>query len=226
MRYKIVGAPFPVVICELSPGESVVCQRGAMAWMSGNVRMNTGFGGRGLGGLFSRMVSGENVFQNEYTAQGGEGTIAFRSDTPGEILAVDIGPGRSILAQKGAYLASEKEVNIEVAFQKSLGAGFFGGEGFILQKYTGRGIVFLGIDGTTVDYTLAHGETMLMDTGTFAAAEDTVSVDVEMVQGIGNIVAGGEGLFNTRVTGPGTIWMQTMPLSNIALSISRLLPKR
>ncbi|MDR0644970.1 MAG: TIGR00266 family protein [Treponema sp.] len=224
MTYQIVGAPFPVVICELEAGESMACQTGAMAWMTQNVRMKTNTGG--LGGIFSRVATGESLFQNRYTAEGGTGTIAFRAEAPGEIIALEIHPSKSIIAQKGAFIAAETGVNIEIAMQKSLGAGFFGGEGFILQRFTGNGVVFLGIDGTVVDYYLEAGETMVMDTGTFAAAESTVSVDVEMIHGLGNVLAGGEGMFNTKAVGPGKIWLQTMPLSSFAQSILKMLPKR
>jgi len=226
MTYNIAGAPFPVVICELNAGETVICQAGAMAWMTGGLRMKSGFGGKGIGGIFSRMMSGESLFLNEYAAETGSGTIAFRAEAPGEILAIRLGGTKTILAQRGAFLASEKSVKMEIALQKSLGAGLFSGEGFVLQRFSGNGLVFINIDGTAVDYELAAGETMLMDTGTFAAAEDSVSVDVEMVRGIGNMIAGGEGLFLTRARGPGKIWMQTMPLSNIAKALSRFLPKR
>ncbi|MDR0411719.1 MAG: TIGR00266 family protein [Treponema sp.] len=226
MTYQIVGTPFPVVICELEAGESMTCQAGAMAWMTKNIRMNTNTGGGGLGGIFSRVMTGESLFQNRYTAERGTGSIAFRAEAPGEIIAVEINARKSIISQKGAFIAAETGVNVEIALQKSLGAGFFGGEGFILQRFTGNGMVFLGIDGTAVDYTLDAGETMIMDTGTFAAAENTVSVDVEMVRGLGNMVAGGEGLFNTKATGPGKIWLQTMPLSSFAQAILKMLPKR
>jgi uncharacterized protein (TIGR00266 family) len=197
-----------------------------MAWMTQNVKMKTNAGGGGLGGIFSRVATGESLFQNQYTAERGTGHIAFRAEAPGEIIPVEISPYKSVVAQKGAFIAAETGVNIEIAFQKSLGAGFFGGEGFILQRFTGSGMVFLGIDGTAVDYNLDAGETMIMDTGTFAAAESTVSVDVEMVRGLGNILAGGEGLFNTKATGPGKIWLQTMPLSSLAQTIFKMLPKR
>jgi uncharacterized protein (TIGR00266 family) len=225
MQYRIEGTPFPVVMCELAENEQVACQSGAMAWMSDNMRMNTNAGNSGIGGLFSRMVSGESLFQNVYTAVGGVGSIAFGAEAPGDIIAAEISPYNSIVAQKGAYIASELGVRIEIALQK-LGAGFFGGDGFILQKFTGGGTVFLGIDGTTVNYELAAGERLIVDTGAFAAAESTVSIDVQMTKGLGNIIAGGEGLFSTTVTGPGKIWLQTMPLTTFAKALFKMLPKR
>jgi uncharacterized protein (TIGR00266 family) len=224
MQYKIEGTPFPVVMCELNAGEQIACQSGAMAWMSENMRMRTNAGNNGLGGILSRMVSGESLFQNLYTAEGAPGSIAFSAQAPGEIIAAVISPQKSIVAQKGAYIASELGVHTEIALQKP-GAGFFGGDGFVMQKFTGSGIVFLGIDGTTVNYDLAVGEKLIIDTGAFAAAESTVSIDIQMVKGLGNIIAGGEGVFNTTVTGPGRIWLQTMPMSTFAQAIYKILPK-
>jgi uncharacterized protein (AIM24 family) len=160
-----------------------------------------------------------------YTAEGKPGTIAFAVTVPGDIIAVEIGAGATFVAQKGAFVASEIGVKIEIALQK-VGAGFFGGEGFILQRFTGNGTVFLSIDGSTVLYDLAPGEKLIVDTNAFAAAESTVSVDVQMVKGLGNIVAGGEGMFSTTVTGPGKVWLQTLPMSALAQAISRVLPKK
>jgi len=224
MQYEIKGTPFPVVICGLNPNETVVCQKGAMTWMSANMHMNTNMGG-GLGKLFSKVVSGESMFQNEYTAQGGAGEIAFGSSIPGEIIAVEINPSRTIVAQKSAFLASEKSVNMEIFFQKKLGSGFFGGEGFIMQKFSGNGMLFIEVDGSTIEYDLAPGETLMVDTGYLCAMDATVSVDVEMVKGVGNALFGGEGLFNTKVTGPGHVWLQTMPMPQFANSLLPYIPK-
>lgn len=215
MKYEIKGTPLPVVICTLAPGESMSTERGAMSWMSPNMRMSTNAGGS-IGKAFSRMFSGESMFQNTYTAEGREGMIAFASSFPGEILAVPISGGSGIVAQKTAFLASESTVSMEVFFQKKLGSGFFGGEGFIMQRFSGQGMLFLEIDGSVIEYELARGEAMLIDTGYLACMEATVSIDIEAVKGLGNMVFGGEGLFNTRVTGPGRIWLQTMPASAIA----------
>jgi uncharacterized protein (TIGR00266 family) len=224
VKYEIKGAPLPVVVCNLEAGESLKTERGAMSWMSGNMQMETNAGG-GLGKMFSRAISGESIFQNVYTAQGGPGMIAFASSFPGNILAMEVTPQKPIIAQKSAFLASEMGVNMEIFFQKKLGAGFFGGEGFIMQKFTGNGIVFLEIDGSIVEYNLAPGETMIIDTGYLAVMDSTVSIDIQTVKGVGNVLFGGEGLFNTKLTGPGHVWLQTMPVPAVASSLSPYLIK-
>jgi uncharacterized protein (TIGR00266 family) len=224
VKYEIKGAPLPVVVCNLEAGESLKTERGAMSWMSGNMQMETNAGG-GLGKMFSRAISGESIFQNVYTAQGGPGMIAFASSFPGNILAMEVTPQKPIIAQKSAFLASEMGVNMEIFFQKKLGAGFFGGEGFIMQKFTGNGIVFLEIDGSIVEYNLAPGETMIIDTGYLAIMDSTVSIDIQTVKGVGNVLFGGEGLFNTKLTGPGHVWLQTMPVPAVASSLSPYLIK-
>jgi len=224
VKYEIKGTPLPVVVCNLEAGESLKTEKGAMSWMSGNMQMETNAGG-GLGKMFSRAISGESIFQNVYTSQGGPGMIAFASSFPGNILAMEVSANRTVIAQKSAFLASEKDVNMEIFFQKKLGAGFFGGEGFIMQKFTGNGMVFLEIDGSIVEYDLAPGETMILDTGHLAVMDGTVSIDIQTVKGVGNVLFGGEGLFNTKVTGPGHIWLQTMPASNVASALSPYLVK-
>lgn len=222
MQYEIKGTPFPVVICKLEPNETVCCQKGAMSWMSPNMQMSTNAGG-GIGKMFSRAVTGESIFQNKYTAIGGTGEIAFASTVPGNVLALDVSE-RTIVAQKSAYLASSPSVEMSIFFQKKIGAGFFGGEGFIMQKFDGKGIVFLEIDGSCVEYDLAAGESILVDTGFLAAMDATCSVDVETVKGVGNALFGGEGFFNTRVSGPGHVWLQTMPASALAGAVRPYIP--
>ncbi len=223
MQYEIKGTPFPVVICRLEANETVCCQKGGMSWMSPNMQMSTNAGG-GIGKMFSRAVSGESMFQNKYTAVGGVGEIAFASSVPGHILPVDISASRTIVAQKSAYLASSPSVELSIFFQKKLGAGFFGGEGFIMQKLSGNGIAFLEIDGSIVEYDLAGNESILVDTGYLAAMDATCSIDIETVKGIGNALFGGEGFFNTRVSGPGHVWLQTMPILSLAGSIRPYIP--
>lgn len=226
MQSEVKNEPLPVLICKLADGETVECQKGAMSWMTSNVKMSTGLGsggGKGVLGALGKMaksaVTGESVFRNTYTAEGGDGEIAFASTFPGAILEYDLDGGNSIVAQKSAYLANTPGVDMEVFFQKKLGAGFFGGEGFIMQKFSGKGKVFLEINGGVCEYELAAGESMLVDTGYVAAIDSTCSIDVETVKGIGNALLGGEGLFNTKVTGPGRVWMQTMPANALASSI-------
>lgn len=222
MRYEIKGEPTPVVLVYLDANESILCQKGAMSWMTPNMKMSTGTGG--IGKAFSKMFSGESMFQNTYTAEGAPGMIAFASTVPGSIIPFDISKG-DMIVQKGGYLASQPTVEFSVAFQKKLGAGFFGGEGFIMQKLHGQGLAFVEIDGYVVEYQLEAGQQMLIDTGYLAAMESTVSMDIQTVKGVGNVLFGGEGLFNTVVTGPGKIYLQTMPINNLAGAISAVIPK-
>ena len=222
MKYEIKGEPTPVVICELSAGESMITEKGSMVWMSPNMEMQTSAGG--LGKAFGRMFSGESIFQNIYTAQGGPGTIAFASSFPGAIRAVEITPDRPIVVQKSAFLAATDGVELSVFFQKKLGAGFFGGEGFIMQKFDGEGIVFVELDGSTVEYNLQAGEQLVLDTGHLAIMDGTCSMDIQTVKGAKNIFFGGEGLFNTVVTGPGKIVVQTLPVNKLALELYQYMP--
>ncbi|OUO80213.1 TIGR00266 family protein [Blautia sp. An249] len=214
MRYKIEGETLPVVICELEDGESMITEKGAMAWMSPNMEMETNTGG--IGKAFGRLFSGEAMFRNIYTARNGNGLIAYASSFPGSIKVFQIGPGQEYVLQKSAFLASEASVDLSVFFQKKLGSGFFGGEGFIMQKVSGNGLVFAEFDGHIVEYQLQPGQQMVVDTGYLAAMSASCQIDVVTVPGVKNMLFGGEGVFNTIVTGPGNIWLQTMPLSNVA----------
>lgn len=223
MRYEIKGGSFPVVICQLQDGESMITEKGSMVWMSPNMAMETQ--GGGLGKMFSKAFSGESMFHNVYTAQG-DGMIAFGSSFPGKILAVEVGSGRELILQKSAFLASQPTVELSIAFNKKLGVGFFGGEGFIMQKLSGRGMAFLEIDGYGVEYTLAPGQQMVIDTGNLAMMDATCSIDIQSVKGVKNVLFGGEGLFNTIVTGPGRILLQTMPMSAFAGAIASVLPSK
>lgn len=218
MKYSIEGAPLPVVICDLEPGETMITEKGAMSWMTPNMKMETT--GGGVGKMVGRMFSGEAMFQNRYTAEGGPGQIAYASSFPGSILVFEIGAGKEIIAQKSAFLASEAGVTLSVAFQKKLGGGFFGGEGFIMQRLSGNGIAFVEIDGYVKEYELADGETMVIDTGYLAAMDITCKMDIASVKGLKNKFLGGEGFFNTVVTGPGKIYLQSMPINQMAGAIS------
>ena len=222
MRYRIEGEPFAVVICDVEPGEMLITESGAMSWMSPNMKMETV--GGGVGKMFGRMFTGEAAFQNHYTAQGGPGQIAFASSFPGSIRAVQITPDNPIIVQKKAFLASEAGVTLSVHFQKKLGAGFFGGEGFIMQKLSGNGIAFIEIDGHAVEYELAAGQQMIVDTGYLAAMSATCSIDVVTVPGSKNALFGGEGVFNTVVKGPGKVTLQTMPINALAGTLQEYFP--
>lgn len=223
MKYSIRGETLPVVICELENGESMITERGSMCWMSPNMRMETTSNG-GIGKALGRMFAGEALFQNRYTAQGGPGMIAFASSFPGTIRKLDIAPGRGMVVQKAAFLASEAGIEMSVFFQKKLGAGFFGGEGFIMQRLSGQGTAFIEIDGHTVEYTLAPGQKIVVDNGYVAAMSETCSIDIVSVPGVKNILFGGEGLFNTVVTGPGQLLLQTMPISAVAGTLRPYFP--
>lgn len=222
MQYEIKGGNLPVVICSLENGESMFNESGAMCWMSPNMEMNTS--GGGIGKMFGRMFSGESMFQNIYTARGGNGMIAFASSFPGSIRAVDITPGSSLVVQKAGFLAAEAGVDLSVFFQKKAGAGFFGGEGFIMQKLSGQGTAFLEIDGAAVEYDLAPGQKMIIDTGYLAAMTETCSIELQAVKGAKNALFGGEGFFNTVITGPGHIILQTMPVSKTAMCMYQYMP--
>ena len=222
MRYEIKGGNLPVAELFLDPGESVECQSGAMSWMNSNMQMQTS--GGGLGKMFSRMVASEKVFRNTYTAVGGSGEIAFASSFPGSIIAVEVAPGRDVICQKTAFLASSAGVEFSIAFQKRMGTGFFGGEGFIMQRLSGSGIVFLEIDGSAVDKYLAPGERIIADTGYVAMMDGSCSMDIQSVKGVKNVLFGGEGFFNTVVTGPGRVVLQTMPIPQMAASLIPYIP--
>ena len=221
MQYKIIGGTFPVVTCNLSNGESMITESGAMVWMTANMEMATT--GGGLGKMFSKAFSGESMFQNILTANG-DAMIAFGSSFPGRIVPIEIGPGKSWILQKRSFLAAERGVELSMHFNKKAKTGIFGGEGFIMQKLSGSGIAFAEIDGDLVEYDLAPGQQMIVDTGNVAGFEETVSIDAQMVKGAKNIFLGGEGMFNTVLTGPGRIWLQTMPISNVAAAIAPMLP--
>ena len=222
MQYNIHGDNMPVVICTLDEGETMVCEAGAMSWMSPNMEMETRGGGAGK--LFGRLVSGETMFQNHYTARGGAGMIAFTSSFPGDILAIEITPDKPVIIQKRAFLACTTGIDMEVFFQKKLGTALFGGEGFVMQKLSGNGTVFLEIDGSTINYSLKPGQKMLISTGHLAMMDESVSMDIQQIKGVKNVLFGGESLFNTVVTGPGSVTLQTMPMTNFISAVAQALP--
>ena len=223
MRYQIQGDTLPVVICELEDGEQMVTERGSMSWMSPNMKMDTSTNG-GIGKAFGRMFSGESMFQNTYTSQGGKGLIAFASSLPGSIKAFEVRPGQEYIFQKKAFLASEAGVSLTVHFQKKVASGLFGGEGFILQRVSGNGIVFAEFDGHVVEYDLQPGQQIVIDSGYLAAMTASCQMDIQTVPGLKNMVFGGEGLFNTVITGPGHVWLQTMPISSVANALRPYFP--
>ncbi len=223
MRYLIEGDTLPVVICEVEPGETMITEGGAMSWMTPNMNMETTSNG-GIGKIFSRAFSGESLFLNKYTATGGVGQIAFASSFPGSIKKFDIAPGEEIIAQKSAFLAATSGVDLSIHFQKRLGAGFFGGEGFIMQRLSGNGVAFLEFDGHVKEYELQPGQQLIVDTGYLAAMTSSCSMEIKTVPGLKNKLLGGEGFFNTVITGPGKVWLQTMPICKVAESLAPYFP--
>lgn len=221
MRYEIKGGAFPVVVCQLDNGEQMITEKGSMVWMSPNIRMKTQ--GGGLGKMFSKVLSGESMFQNIYTADG-SGMIAFGSSFPGTIKPVEISYANEMIVQKSAFLASESGVELSIHFSRKFSAGLFGGEGFIMQRLSGNGTAFIEIDGELIEYDLAAGQKIVVDTGNVAGFTTGVHMEIQQVPGLKNKLFGGEGLFNTVLTGPGRVWLQTMPISNVAASIIPYIP--
>lgn len=217
MKYEIKGGSLPVLQCDLASGEKLMVESGGMSWMTPNMKMETTSGG--IGKMVGRMFSGEKVFRNIYTADG-DGMIAIASSFPGSIMPFEVSGGNEIIFQKHAYLAGDVNVETSVAFSKKIGAGLFGGEGFVLQKASGNGVVFLEIDGSVHEIELQPGQQIVVSTGNLAAMSATCKYDIQSVKGLKNKFLGGEGLFNTVVTGPGKVYLQSMPISGVASAIS------
>ena len=224
MEYEITGGSFPIVVCTLQQGETMKNETGAMAYMTSGMNMETNTGGGLLKGL-GRALAGDTLFLNFFTAENDGEQIGFSACTPGKIIPVKLDGTNTIIGQKNAFLAAQDSVDIDIHFRQRLGAGIFGGEGFILQKFSGNGIVFLEIDGEVIEKDLAPGETLLVDPGHIAAMDESVEFDVERVKGAKNILFG-EGWFFSRVTGPGRVWIQTMPISKLAEAIIPFIPDR
>ena len=226
MKYKVIGNTMPAVeVMFDAPGESMYTQSGGMAWMSEGVQMDTNKRGGVLKGV-GRMFAGESLFMANYTATQAGATIAFASTVPGEVLPIDVGQTNGLICQKGAFLCAEPGVNLSVTLSKKLSAGFFGGEGFILQEITGSGMVFLEIDGDKVIKDLAPGEVLKVDTGNVVAFDRSVGYEIETVKGLKNIFLGGEGLFLTKLVGPGRVILQTQNFNEFAGRIARLIPSK
>lgn len=220
MKYEIKGSPFPAAICYLEAGEQLITEGGGMSWMSPNIKMETTTNG-GLGKAIGRAFSNEKMFQNRYTSVGSNGMISLTSSFPGEIKAIEINQGDEIICQKSSFLASTPGVNMSVFFRKKLSTGLFGGEGFIMQKFSGSGLLFIEIDGTPIEYDLQAGEQIVIDTGHLVMMSSSCKMDVKTISGMKNILLGGEGIFNTVVEGPGKIILQTMPVTRLAGTLSR-----
>ena len=222
MKYEIIGGNMPAAICDLKAGEGIFCEAGAMAWMDPQIEMRT------EGGTFEKMLgrifSGDKLMRNHYVAQE-DGSITFSSNYPGQILAFELN-GESIIAQKGSFLASDESVDMDVFFQKKIAHGLFSGEGFILQKFSGNGTVLIEVDGTPVTYDLAEGETKIISSGYLVMMDETCELDVQMIEGVSNILFGEQGLFVTKVTGPGRVVVQTMPVSKMVREMIPYIPTK
>ena len=220
MKYEIKNQPFTVLTLHMEQGESIKCQSGAMAWMSPGIQMETKTGG--LGGMFKKALVGESLALNHYTAaQAGELTLA--KHCPGDIMAFNISE-TPIIAQKTSFLAATEGVNLDIYLQQRASAGFFGGEGFLMQKYSGSGYACLEIDGSVQERVLAAGEKLIVDSGYVAAMDATCSMEIQTVKGLTNVLLGGKGLFNTVVNGPGRVWLQTMPINALAMNLYAYMP--
>jgi len=224
ISYRIDGTTLQVVTLQLQPGEVVYSESGGMSWMSANVEMKTHTGG-GLGKMLKRAFSGESLFITDFFVNNGAGIVAFANEFPGKIIPFNLAAGQSLIMQKDTFMVAEKTVDLDIHFKKRLGAGFFGGEGFIMQRTTGPGWVFTEIDGEVVEYNLEAGQVLKVDTGYVAMMEPSVKFDVTMVKGFRNIILGGEGLFLARLEGPGRVWLQTMPMTKLANKVLQYMPK-
>jgi len=225
MEYKIHGTVMQSVDVTLTRGESVYTESGGMAWMAGNIDMTTNTKGGFMAGL-GRKLAGESFFMTTYTCKSEQGLVVFTPEAPGKVLPFQLGAGQSLICQRDAFMCAESSVKLEMHFRKKLGAGLFGGEGFILQKITGPGLVFLEIPGEVREYTLQPNQVLKVDPGHIAVFEPTVSYDITMMKGLTNVLFSGEGLFLATMKGPGRIWLQSMPLSNLAGKLARYLPTK
>lgn len=225
MQYKIDGTVLQALEVHLAQGEAMFTESGGMSWMSEGIDMATNTRGGLMAGL-GRALAGESLFMTTYTCSAPQGFIVFTPEAPGKVVDIKLEAGQSLICQKDAFMCAETSVQMEMHFRKKLGAGFFGGEGFILQKVTGPGTVFFEIPGEVKGYTLKAGQRIKIDPGHIAMFEPTVQYDIQMVKGITNIMFSGEGLFLATLTGPGRVWMQTMPIANLASKIARYIPTK
>ncbi len=227
MDHKIIGTTMPVLEIGLEPGESVVAEGGELSWMTNSVELHTATGKAGAKGVFGalkRSLGGGSLFMTEYTAQAARGMVAFATKVPGHIMPLQLDGNTTYMVHKHGYLCGVPSVNLDIGFQQKLGAGIFGGEGFILQRVTGTGDAWIEIDGEIVEYDLPPGEVMKVHPGHVALFEGSVSFEIERVKGIKNMLFGADALFLAKLTGPGKIWLQTLPLQNLAGALAPYMP--
>jgi len=225
MDYKISGTIMESVDIHLKAGESIYSESGGMAWMRGAFEMDTGTRG-GLGAGLGRMLAGESLFLTTYTCKSPDGLITFTPEVPGKVLALPLETDQNLICQKDSFMCAETTVKIEMHFRKKLGAGLFGGEGFILQKITGSGVAFLEIPGEVRKIELAAGERIQVDPGHIALIEPSVEYDISAMKELKNVLFSGEGLFLATLTGSGTTWLQSIPLSNLAMKLAKYMPSK
>ena len=225
MEYEIKGGAFPIVVCKLQKGERMKDESGSMAFMSSGIKMDTNTGGGVLKGL-GRAISGNSFFINTFVAEKDNQEIGFASNFPGKVIPIKLDGANSIIGQKRSFLASEDSVEIDMYFQKNLGTGIFGGEGFILQKFTGNGMLFLEIDGEVIERYLEPGEVLFVDQGHIAAMDESIDFDIERIKGAKNWLFGGEGVFFAKLVGTGRVWVQTMPITKLAQALIPMLPTK
>jgi uncharacterized protein (TIGR00266 family) len=225
MQYKISGTVMETVDIHLKAGESIYSESGGMAWMRGAFEMDTSTKG-GLGAGLGRMLAGESLFLTTYTCKSPDGLITFTPEVPGKVLAIPLESNQSLICQKDSFMCAELTVKLEMHFRKKLGAGLFGGEGFILQKITGPGTAFLEVPGEVREISLSSGEQIQVDPGHIACFEPSVEYDIAPVKGLKNVLFSGEGLFLATLNGPGKVWLQSLPLSNLAMKLSKYMPAK
>lgn len=226
MQYRIIGSTMPAVEFLLNTNEAIYTQSGGMSWMSQGVEMSTSTRGGALKGLGRALFANESLFMAQYQSRVDNATLAIASTVAGEILPVDLAEHQGLICQKGAFLCATPGVEMKITFTKKFSAGLFGGEGFILQQATGQGLLFLEIDGDKVIKDLAPGEVLYVDTGNLVAFDPTVNYEIEMVKGLKNMFFGGEGMFNTKLTGPGKVILQTQNFNEFAGRINALAPAK
>jgi uncharacterized protein (TIGR00266 family) len=225
MQYKIEGTLLQYLTVSMNQGESMYTESGGMAWMSDGIEMDTNTKGGLLTGL-GRSLAGESLFMTTYHCTSPKAIIVFKPEAPGKVVDITLAANQSLICQKDAFMCAEDTVKLEMHFRKKLGAGLFGGEGFILQKVSGPGTVFMELPGEVAEYDLKPNQVLKVDPGHIAMFEPTVSYDITMVKGLKNIFFSGEGLFLATLTGPGKIWLQTMPIVNLARKISQYIPTK
>ena len=220
MRYSIQGTLFPAVSVELDEGESVYSEAGNMSWMSENVRFDTSTRGGLVEGI-KRRFAGESIFLNTFTCEEGTGVVTFSSEFPGKIVTVELSQSKELICQKDAFMCATQEVELHMHFRKRLGAGLFGGEGFILQRLSGSGTAFVELAGEVIETDLKPGEKLLVDPGHIAMYEPSVDFDIQLVRGFKNVILGGEGVFLATLVGPGRVWLQTLPVENLMQTLRK-----